>query len=113
MSNQTQERRIIGLDAHPYLFSAVALSGANPLVAKTEWVLDRVSLDNLEKTLRKRLRPQDIVVLEASGNSFSVAERLAVLGVTVHVLDSQTVSRVGSQYCVTDRTDAVKLLGYF
>jgi hypothetical protein len=58
MSNQTQERRIIGLDAHPYLFSAVALSGANPLVAKTEWVLDRVSLDNLEKTLRKRLRPQ-------------------------------------------------------
>ncbi|MDI9382937.1 MAG: IS110 family transposase [Verrucomicrobiota bacterium] len=113
MSNQTQERRIIGLDAHPYLFSAVALSGANPLVAKTEWVLDRVSLDNLEKTLRKRLRPQDIVVLEASGNSFSVAERLAVLGVTVHVLDSQTVSRVGSQYCVTDRTDAVKLARVF
>lgn len=109
MNEETQARRVIGLDAHPYLFSAAALIGTDALQAREEWVVDRVPLERLEAVLRKRVRPQDVVVLEASGNSFAVAERLAKLGVTVLVLDSQAVSRIGQQYCATDRIDAVKL----
>lgn len=109
MSEPTQGRRVIGLDAHPYLFSAAALSGADALQARTEWVVDRQPLDRLEAVLRRRMRAQDVVVLEASGNSFVVTERLARLGVEVHVLDSASVSRVGQSYCATDKIDAVKL----
>lgn len=109
MSDETQARRVIGLDAHPYLFSAAALAGSDALQAREEWVVDRVPLQRLEAVLRPRVRPRDLVVLEASGNSFAVAERLAGLGLSVLVLDSQSVSRVGQQYCANDRIDAVKL----
>lgn len=109
MSEKTQARRVVGLDAHPYLFSAAALSGPDALQARQEWLVDRIPLERMELVMRKHLRPEDVVVLEASGNSFAVAERLARLGVTVQVLDSQSVSKIGQQYCATDRIDAVKL----
>ena len=109
MNEPTQERRVLGLDAHPYLFSVAALSGADALQARIEGVVDRQPLEQLEAVLRRRIRPQDVGVLEASGNSFAVAERLARMGRTVHVLESQAVSRVGQSHCATDKIDAVKL----
>lgn len=109
MTEPKQDRRIIGLDAHPYLFSAAALAGPDALQAQAEWCVDRVPLNRLEPVLRKRIRPGDVVVLEASGNSFAVAYRLAALGVEVRVLESQSVGRVGKTYCATDKIDAVKI----
>ena len=49
------------------------------------------------------------MVLEASGNTFSVAERIARLGLQVHVLESRSVGQVGKTYCATDKEDAVKI----
>jgi transposase len=109
MNEPKQERRVIGLDAHPYLFSAAALTGPDALQAKVEWCVDRVNLDNLEKVMKKRARPGDVIVLEASGNSFAVAERLFHLGLDVRVLESQAVGKVGKAYCATDKVDAVKI----
>lgn len=105
----TQVRRVIGLDAHPYLFSAAALSGADALQAKVEWVVDRVSLDRLEAVLKKRVGPGDVIALEASGNSFAVAERLFAMGLHAVVLESQAVGKVGKAYCATDKVDAIKI----
>ena len=51
-------------------------------------------------------------MLEASGDSFAIAERLAVLGLLVQVLDSESVRRFGWPYCATNRLVAVKLLAY-
>ncbi len=109
MTEPKQDRRIIGLDAHPYLFSAAALAGPDALQAQMEWCVDRVPLNRLEPVLRNRIRPGDVVVLEASGNSFAVAYRLAALGVDVRVLESRSVGRVGKTYCATDKIDAVKI----
>lgn len=109
MSGHRQERRVIGLDVHPYLFTAAALSGPDALQAQKEWCVDRVPLDRLETVLKKRVRPGDLVVLEASGNSFMVAERLFALGLQVEVLESQSVGKVGKTYCATDKVDAVKI----
>lgn len=109
MDEQRQDRRVIGLDAHPYLFSAAALSGSDALQAKTEWCVDRVPLDRLESVMKKRAQPGDLVVLEASGNSFAVAERLFAIGLNVQVLESQAVGKVGKAYCATDKVDAVKV----
>lgn len=109
MSEGTQERKVIGLDAHPTLFSAAALSGADALQAQVNWVVDRADLRSLETVLRRRTQPGDVVVLEASGNSFAVAERLFAIGLHPVVLESQGVGKVGKAYCATDKIDAVKI----
>lgn len=109
MNEQRQARRVIGLDAHPYLFSAAALSGSDALQAKTEWIVDRVELSRLETVLQKRTQPGDVIVLEASGNSFAVAERLLGAGLHPVILESQAVGKVGKAYCATDKLDAVKI----
>jgi len=109
MSEAKQERRVIGLDAHPYLFSAAALRGADALQAQREWLVDRVDLRQLETVLKRRTEAGDLVVLEASGNTFAVAERLVAMGLQVKVLESQAVGKVGKAYCATDKVDAVKI----
>ncbi len=109
MSNKEQAKRIIGLDAHPYMFSAAALSGANALEARTEWCVDRVNIKNLERILKKKAKPGDIIAMEASGNSFAIAERLFAIGLHPVVLESQAVGKVGKAYCATDKIDAVKI----
>jgi transposase len=97
------------LDAHPTLFSAAALAGPDALQARVEWVVDRVPLHRLESVLKKRVPADTVIVLEASGNSFAVAERLAAVGLHALVLESQAVGKVGKAYCATDKVDAVKL----
>ena len=109
MTEETQVRRVIGLDAHPYLFTVAALEGSGALQAEVKWIVDRQPLERLEAVLRKRATPGDVVVLEASGNTFSVAERIARLGLQVHVLESRSVGQVGKTYCATDKEDAVKI----
>lgn len=109
MNEREQVKRVIGLDAHPYLFTAAALAGADALQAEMEWCVDRADLRRLEVILGKRTRPGDVVVPEASGNSFAVAERLAKIGLCPVVLESQAVGKVGKAYCATDKIDAIKI----
>jgi hypothetical protein len=77
MDETRQEKRVIGLNAHPYMFSAAALSGSHALHAQVEWSVDRISLNSLERILKKRANPGDIV---ASDNTFALAERLLRIG---------------------------------
>jgi hypothetical protein len=51
----------------------------------------------------------DLVVLEASGNSFESCERLKRCGVCAVVLESQRAGQIRKTYCANDRSDAVKL----
>jgi transposase len=101
--------RIIGLDLHPDVFAAAALSGANPLEARLEWVHDRQATAQLETWAKKHLVAGDTVVLEASGNSFEVAHRLHACGVTAIVLESAQASHIQHNFCNDDRHSAVKL----
>lgn len=109
MDKRPQVKRIIGLDAHPYIFSAAALSGSDALDAHTEWCVDRVPLDSLERVLKKKAKPGDIIAMEASGNTFAIAERLFAIGLHPVVLESQAVGKVGKAYCATDKIDSVKI----
>lgn len=109
MKERGQEKTVIGLDAHPYMFSAAALSGASALEARTEWCVDRIDLKQLERVLKKKAKPGDIIVMEASGNTFAIAERLFAIGLQPIVLESQMVGKVGKAYCATDKIDAVKI----
>lgn len=109
MDQRGQEKRVIGLDAHPTLFSAAALSGPDALQARTEWCVDRASLNDLERVLKKKVHHGDVIALEASGNSFAIAERLRAIGLHPVVLESQGVGKIGKAYCATDKVDAVKI----
>ncbi len=109
MDHRPQVKRVIGLDAHPYMFSAAALSGTDALSARTEWCVDRVDLRSLERVLKKKAKPGDIIAMEASGNTFAIAERLSVIGLHPVVLESQAVGKIGKAYCATDKIDAVKI----
>lgn len=109
MNQEEQVRSIVGLDAHPHLFSAAGLVGPDAFRARTEWVVDRIPIERLEQVLKKHVHPDALIVLEASGNSFAVAARLAAIGLRAVVLESQAVGKVGKAYCATDRVDAVKI----
>lgn len=106
--NQTEGKRIIGLDMHPDVFAAAALS-ADVQRQDADWVQDRLPTAELEAWAKKRLRKEDVVVLEASGNSFEVAARLHALGHTAVVLESAQAGQIRDNFCNDDRHSAVKL----
>lgn len=101
-------KRIIGFDAHPDLFSAAALDGTDPTAAM-QWVHDRQPLPDLEKWAQKHLSEGDIVVLEASGNSFEIAARLHAIGHVALVLESAQASKIRENFCNDDKHSAMKL----
>jgi transposase len=106
---KTKDKRIIGMDMHPDVFSAAALRGANAAQTQTEWVHDRQAVARLEAWAEKHLDKTDIVVLEASGNSFEIAARLHRVGITAVVLESAQAAKIRENYCNDDRHSAVKL----
>lgn len=108
-ASETKINRIIGLDMHPDVFAAAALESCPADLSKVLWVQDRLATASLESWAHKRLRPGDVVVLEASGNSFEVATRLHGLGFTCLVLESQQASRIKENFCNDDRHSAIKL----
>src|SRR5258708_215371 len=72
--------RIVGLDVHPDSFAAAILQGRDPLRARVVQSVTRQPLAALGAWATRQTSPGDILVLEASANSFAVAERLAALG---------------------------------
>lgn len=100
--------RVIGLDLHPDVFSAAALVGRDAATARVEQSWDRRPTAELEQWAR-RLPPGDLVVVEASGNTFTGVERLRAAGVPAVVLESQRAGQIRTTYCANDRVDAVKL----
>ena len=101
--------RVIGLDVHPDSFAGAILEGRDPATARVVQSSTRVELRELERWATEHARSEDVLVLEASGNAFAVAERLRGLGLQVQILDSHQAGKVGKVYCANDRVDAVKI----
>ena len=108
-TTKEKSNRIIGLDMHPDVFAAAAIEKTSADLSRTLWVQDRLSTAELEDWAKKQLRPGDLLVLEASGNSFEVASRFHALGYTCLVLESLQASRIKENFCNDDRHSAVKL----
>src|SRR5438477_6986653 len=106
---RSNQDRIVGLDVHPDSFAGAILQGTDPWKARVVSTSTRVALPLLEKWALRHTREEDILVMEASGNAFAVAERLRALKRTVLILDSHSAGRVGKTYCATDRVDAIKI----
>jgi len=101
--------RVVGLDIHPDSFAGGILQGQDPITAKVVHSSTRVPLPELESWAQRHTTPDDVLVMEASGNAFAVAARLKSVRHHAIVLESKMAGKIGKTYCANDRVDAIKI----
>ncbi len=101
--------RVIGLDAHPDSFTAAVLRGSTPATALVEKVFNKVPMAQLSNWAQKHTTLQDLVVLEASGNSFQVVRTLAAAGRPAKVLESCQMGKLKEAHANNDKLSAVRI----
>jgi transposase len=108
-TSEQAEGRVIGLDAHPDSFTAAIVRGPTPLSAIVEKTSDKVPMRQLESWARKNAAEQDLFVLEASGNSFSIARMLRKNNRRAEVLESCQLGKLKEAHANNDRISAVRI----
>jgi transposase len=101
--------RVVGLDIHPDTFAGGILEGKDPATAKITHTSTQVPLPQLEAWALRHTKPEDSLVMEASGNAFGVAARLKAIGRNALVMESHMAGKIGKTYCANDRVDAIKI----
>jgi len=101
--------RVIGLDGHPDSFTAASLRGSTPAQAWTEKLFNKVPLAQLQSWARKHTTPNDLIVLEASGNSFHLVRVLAALDRRALVLESTQLGKLKEAHANNDKISAVRI----
>lgn len=101
--------RVIGFDSHPDSFTAAILRGLTPATAVVEKVFNKVPLAQLRVWAHKHTTAQDLIVLEASGNSFQVVRTLAAAGRPAQVLESCHLGKLKEAHANNDKLSAVRI----
>ncbi len=101
--------RAVGLDIHPDTFAAALLQGRDPLSARVTQSITRQPLEALGAWAARHTTGEDVLILEASSNSFAVAERLSALGRQGVILESHRAGQIGKSYLANDKVDAAKI----
>src|SRR5512142_1918344 len=107
--NANAVERVIGFDSHPDSFTAAMLRGPTPAAAVTEKVFNQVPMAQLHCWAQKHTTAQDLIVLEASGNSFQVVRTLAELGRVAKVLESCQMGKLKEAHANNDKLSAVRI----
>ena len=102
-------QRVIGLDAHPDSFTAAIVSGPTPAAACVEKVFDHIPLARLQSWAEKQTRAQDLIGLEASGNSFQIVRTLQALGRQALVLESGHLGKLKEAHANNDKISAIRI----
>ncbi len=108
-TNENENTRVIGLDAHPDSFTAASLCGQTPAAAVVEKMFNKVPIGQLARWAQKNVRPDDQIVLEASGNSFHVVRELAKVGRRAKVLESCHLGKLKEAHANNDKISAVRI----
>jgi transposase len=103
------KRRVIGFDSHPDSFTAALLRGPTPAAAITEKVFNKIPMNQLQGWAQKHTIPEDLFVLEASGNSFAVVRTLAAIGRKAKVLESCQLGKLKEAHANNDKISAVRI----
>jgi transposase len=101
--------RVIGFDSHPDTFTAAMLRGSTPLAAVVEKTFDKVPLGRLHSWAQKHTTENDLIVLEASGNSFHVVRVLAKINRKALVLESCHLGKLKEGHANNDKISAVRI----
>jgi transposase len=102
-------KRVIGFDSHPDSFTAAVLRGQTPAEAITEKMFNQIPMAQLQKWAQKHTTPDDLLVLEASGNSFHVVRTLAAIGRKALVLESCQMGKLKEAHANNDKISAVRI----
>ena len=101
--------RVIGLDSHPDTFTAAVLQGPTPAAAVMEKVFNKLPLSRLPAWAEKNTTVRDLIVLEASGNSFHVVRVLARVNRKALVLESSHLGKLKEAHANNDKISAVRI----
>jgi len=102
-------QRVVGFDAHPDSFTAALLRGPTPAAAVTEKMFNKLPLSQLQGWAKKHTTEQDLIVLEASGNSFQVVRTLAAVQRKALVLESCQMGKLKEAHANNDKISAVRI----
>lgn len=105
----TPFNRVIGFDSHPDSFTAALLQGQTPAQAITQKIFNKIPMGQLTKWAQKNTLPEDLIVLEASGNSFEVVRTLAGINRRALVLESAMLGKLKEAHANNDRISAVRI----
>jgi transposase len=108
-ANANLAGRVIGFDAHPDTFTAALLQGPTPAAAVLEKTFNQVPMAQLTHWAKKHTIPQDLFVLEASGNSFQVVRTLAAIERRALVLESCQMGKLKEAHANNDKISAVRI----
>ena len=109
MTQNATPPRVIGLDAHPDSFTAALLRGDTPAAALTEKTFNKIPLAQLPGWAEKHTGEHDVIVLEASGNSFQIVRTLAAIPRRAVVLESCQLGKLKEAHANNDRLSAVRI----
>jgi transposase len=101
--------RVIGFDSHPDSFTAAILRGPTPAAAIVEKMFNKLPMAQLQSWAKKNTTPQDLIVLEASGNSFQVVRSLAAVERPAKVLESCQMGKLKEAHANNDKISAVRI----
>lgn len=101
--------RVIGLDAHPDSFTAATLRGPTPASAVVEKIFNKVPLAQLTSWAKKHTTGDDLIVLEASGNSFQIVRTLVAAQRQAKVLESCQLGKLKEAHANNDKISAVRI----
>src|SRR5262245_747347 len=101
-SNSQVVERVIGFESHPDSFTAARLRGPTPAAAIVEKVFNKLPMGRLEAWAKKHTTDQDLIVLEASGNSFQVVRSLAAIQRKALVLESCHMGKLKEAHANND-----------
>jgi transposase len=107
--NANLTSRVIGLDSHPDSFTAALLQGPTPAAAVLEKTFNKVPLAQLVSWAKKHTTPQDLFVLEASGNSFQIVRILKAIERKALVLESCQMGKLKEAHANNDKISAVRI----
>jgi transposase len=102
-------QRVIGLDSHPDSFTAAAVRGPTPAAALVEGTFNKVPIGQLSSWARKSTTAQDLIVLEASGNSFQIVRILQAVQRRALVLESCQMGKLKEAHANNDKISAVRI----
>jgi transposase len=109
--NQTTNsvERVIGLDGHPDSFTAAVVQGPTPAAAIIEKIYNKLPLGRLESWAKQHTKEQDLIVLEASGNSFQIVRTLQGIKRQALVLESTHLGKLKEAHANNDKISAVRI----
>jgi transposase len=102
-------QRVIGFDSHPDSFTAAILSGPTPAAAIVDKTFNQIPMSQLAAWAKKHTQPEDLVVLEASGNSFQVVRTLTTVSRKALVLESCHLGKLKEAHANNDKISAVRI----